>query len=57
MIQPFKPIFLLNVPLRIFSKLLALSLDPTVDKVVLKCQNRFIPGIYISNAVVALHGS
>lgn len=54
-LQMFRPICLLNVCFKIFSKVLAIRFDPAIDKVVLRCQNPFIRGRNVTDGVMSLH--
>jgi hypothetical protein len=54
-IQQFRPICLLNVSFKIFTKVLNNRLLKVADKLIGPSQTAFIPGRYIMEGVVTLH--
>jgi hypothetical protein len=54
-IQQHRPICLLNVSFKIFSKVLTNRISIVADKVIRPSQTTFIPGRYIMEGVVTLH--
>jgi hypothetical protein len=54
-IRQYRPICLLNVDYKWFSKVFTLRLTPWVDKLISRNQTAFIPGRYILEGVVILH--
>jgi hypothetical protein len=54
-IQQYRPIFLLNVSCKIFTKVLNNRILKVADKVIGPSQTAFIPGHYIMEGVVMLH--
>jgi hypothetical protein len=54
-IQQYRPICLLNVSFKIFTKVLTNRISVVVDKVIKPSQSAFIPGRYIMDVVVTLH--
>jgi hypothetical protein len=54
-IKQFRPICLLNVSFKIFTKIIMERLTRVMDKLVDKCQTAFIKGRYILDGVVILH--
>jgi hypothetical protein len=54
-IQPYRPICLLNVSFKIFTKMLNNRILKVADKLIGPSQMTFIPGRYIMEGVVMLH--
>jgi hypothetical protein len=54
-IQDFRPICLLNMSFRIFTKVLTNRINLVAQKVVSPSQTAFLPGRYILEGVVILH--
>jgi hypothetical protein len=54
-IKQFKPICLLNVDYKWFTKVLTMRLTPYAGKIISETQTAFIPGRYILEGVVVLH--
>jgi hypothetical protein len=54
-IKQYRPICLLNVDYKWFSKVFTLRLTPFADKVISENQTAFIPGRYILEGVIILH--
>ena len=54
-IQQYRPICMLNVSFKIFTKVLANRLTVVADKVVRQSQTTFMPGRNILEGVVILH--
>ena len=54
-IQKFRPICLLNVSFKIFTKLLAVRFGKIADQIISKSQTAFIKGRNILDGVVSLH--
>jgi hypothetical protein len=54
-IRQYRPICLLNVDYKWFSKVFTLRLTPWADKLISRNQTAFIPGRYILEGVVILH--
>jgi hypothetical protein len=54
-IKQYRPICLLNVDYKWFTKVLTMRLTPYADKLISKTQTTFIPGRYILEGVVILH--
>ena len=54
-VQQFRPICLLNVSFKIFTKVLTNRLSLVANKVIRPSQNAFIPGSHILERVVILH--
>jgi hypothetical protein len=54
-IKQYRPICLLNVDYKWFSKVFTLRLTPFADKVISENQIAFIPGRYILEGVIILH--
>jgi hypothetical protein len=54
-VQQYKPICMLNVSFKIFTKVLANRLTTVADKVVRQSQTAFMPGRNILEGVVILH--
>jgi hypothetical protein len=54
-IRQYRPICLLNVDYKWFSKVFTLRLTPWADKLISRNQTTFIPGRYIIEGVVILH--
>ena len=55
MIQQYMPIYMLNMSLNFFTKVIANRLSMIASKVVRPSQTAFIPGQYIMEGVVILH--
>ena len=55
MIQQYMPIYMLNMSLNFFTKVIANRLSMIASKVVRPSQTAFIPGRYIMEGVVILH--
>jgi hypothetical protein len=54
-IKQYKPICLLNVDYKWFSKVFTMRLTPLADKLISKNQTTFITGRYILEGVIILH--
>ena len=54
-IQQYRPICLLNVSFKIFTKVAVNRLTQVADKVIRPTQSTFMPGRYILDGVVILH--
>ena len=54
-VKLFRPICLLNVSFKIFTKLLMARLTTVADKIISPCQTAFIKGRYIMDGAVMLH--
>jgi hypothetical protein len=54
-IQQFRPIYLLNVCFKIFTKAATIRLNSVADHVVRPTQTAFMEGRYILDGVVTLH--
>jgi hypothetical protein len=54
-IKQYKPICLLNVDCKLFTKVLTMRLTPFAGKLVSATQTAFIPGRYILEGVIMLH--
>jgi hypothetical protein len=54
-IQQYRPIYLLNVSFKIFTKVLANRLTAVANKVISPTQSAFLPGRNIMEGVVVLH--
>jgi hypothetical protein len=54
-IQQYRPIFMLNVNFKIFTKVIAKRLTLVARKVIGQSQSTFLPGRNISEGVVILH--
>jgi hypothetical protein len=54
-IKQYRPICILNVAYKWFSKVLTMRLTPFTDKVISENQTAFIPGRYILEGVIILH--
>lgn len=54
-IQQYRPICLLNVVFKIFTKTLMLRLEKVMGKIINKCQSGFIKSRNIMDGVMALH--
>ena len=54
-IQQYRPICLLNVVYKIFTKSLMLRLEPIMGKIINKCQTGFIKGRNILDGIMSLH--
>jgi hypothetical protein len=55
MIQQYRPICLLNVSFKIFTKVLTNIINLVAQKVIRSSQTTFLPGRYIMEGVVVLH--
>jgi hypothetical protein len=55
MIQQYRPICLLNVSFKIFTKVLTNRINLVAQKVIRSSQTAFLPGRYIIEGVVVLH--
>jgi hypothetical protein len=55
MIQQYRPICLLNVSFKIFTKVLTNRINLVAQKVIRSSQTAFLPGKYIMEGVVVLH--
>jgi hypothetical protein len=54
-IQKFRPIYLLQVLFKIFTKTLTVRAAPVMEKLLAQCQTAFIKGRYITDGVMLLH--
>jgi hypothetical protein len=54
-IKQYRPICILNVAYKWFSKVFTMRLTPFADKVISENQTAFIPGRYILEGVIILH--
>jgi hypothetical protein len=54
-IKQYRPICLLNVDYKLFTKVLTMRLTPFADKLISATQTAFIPGRYILDGVIILH--
>jgi hypothetical protein len=54
-IQQYRPICLLNVSFKVFTKVLNNRILKVIDKLIGSSQTAFIPGRYIMEGVVILH--
>jgi hypothetical protein len=54
-IKQYRPICLLNVDYKWFTKVLTMRLTPHAERLISKTQTAFIPGRYILEGVVILH--
>src|SRR6185295_6894075 len=54
-IHQYRPIFLLNVIYKIFTKALMLRLEPVMSNIIDKCQSGFIKGRNIVEGIMSLH--
>ena len=54
-VKQFRPICLLNVSFKIFTKLMMDRLTPKAQKLIAPCQTAFIKGRYILDGAVMLH--
>ena len=54
-IQQYKPICLLNVVYKIFTKTLMLRLEKILERILNKCQTAFLKGRNIMEGVLSLH--
>ena len=54
-IQQYRPICLLNVVYKIFTKVLILRLETIMGKIINKSQNAFIKGRNIMDGIMSLH--
>jgi hypothetical protein len=54
-IRQYRPICVLNIDYKIFTKVLTKRLTPLADKLISKSQTAFIPERFISEGVITLH--
>jgi hypothetical protein len=54
-IKQYRPICLLNVDYKWFTKVLTMRLTPYAEKLISNTQTAFIPGRYILEGVIILH--
>lgn len=54
-IQQYRPICLLNVLYKIFTKTLMLRLDSVLGRIINRCQSAFMKGRYIMDGIMCLH--
>ena len=54
-IQQYRPIYLLNVVYKIFTKTLTLRMEKSMNKIISRSQNAFIKGRNIMDGVMSLH--
>jgi hypothetical protein len=54
-IRHFRPICVLNIDYKIFTKVLTKRLSSLADKLISKSQTAFIPGRFILEGVITLH--
>jgi hypothetical protein len=54
-IQQYRPIYLLNVVYKIFTKVLMLRLEAILGKIINRSQNAFIKGRNIMDGIMSLH--
>jgi hypothetical protein len=53
-IQKYRPICLLQVLFKIFTKVMTVMVEPVVGKLIHPCQNAFIKGRFITDGVMLL---
>lgn len=54
-IQQYRPICLLNVKYKIFTKVLTLRMERVMHKIIERCQKAFIKGRNIMDGIMCLH--
>ena len=54
-IKQYRPICLLNVDYKIFTKALTMRLTPLAEKIISETQTAFLPGRFILEGVIILH--